>query len=147
MRIKYKEGICSRCNKPKLIVNKSKKLCLYCNNTVRLQRSLAKQKLKKQYVATDKMEDFYKTFWKSQPEKRCFETGQQIYKYNKWHIHHILHKNIYPEHTLNPDVCVLLTLEMHSLWHTIAESDRKKLMPHTYNRFLELKHKYYEQSN
>lgn len=145
MQIKYNKGICAKCGKDKVIVNKSKKLCLWCNSMAAKARTIARQAKR---IATGKQVDknalksFYHQFWKAQHEHICFESGERLFTFRNWHIHHVLHKEDYPEHANNMDVCILLTLEFHALWHSLAPSDRAKKMPKTYERYLQLKQKY-----
>lgn len=143
----YQKGDCSKCGRNRLIANKSKKLCVFCNKLASIERTKErKKKLIEQGKAIDydKLNDFYLDFWNSFEEKKCFETGENLYQFNKWHIHHILEKRDYPQHALNEDVCVLLSLEQHSLWHSLSEERKKALMPKTYKRYLELIEKYNE---
>lgn len=146
MQQKFKEGVCKQCNKLKLITNKSKQLCLHCNQIQSLKRTLARRNLKIQagkVVDLSKMAKFYKEFWAVTPHY-CFETNQPLYTYRAWHVHHLLEKKDYPQYALNNDVCVLLTLQQHALWHSLTDSDRAIKMPKTYKKYLEIKQKYNE---
>lgn len=115
-----------------------------CNNKAAAKRSFERKKanVNKNKEFTDKLKGFYKIAWDSIPNKVCYETGVPIYTFNKWHIHHVLEKKYYPEHIFNTDVCILLTLEMHALWHSIAPSDRSIKMPKTWAKYNELLNKY-----
>lgn len=147
MRVTYKKGICSKCGEVNIIYNKSKKLCPRCN-TLRLVL-LAKEREKKKidsgraidYKLIDK---FYKKFWDSQVNKVCFETGEKLYKFHKWHVHHLIPKKKRVDLAYNFDNCVLLTLEMHSLFHSLSRKDLKEKMPKTYERLTQIE-KMYEQ--
>lgn len=142
MQIKYKSDVCKSCGKRRLIVIKSKKLCYYCNEKRKIQKTkerLLKKGITKKY---EELNIFYKKVWDSTNPKICYETGVKILRYKKWHIHHVLEKSKYPEHIFNPSVCVLLTLQQHSLWHTLNNEQRQKQMPKTYNKFIELKKQY-----
>lgn len=140
MKINYKEGICSQCNEYKLIIQKSLNLCTSCNQK-RLTKKYHENRKKKvnngQKADKTKLQSFYREVWDRNPPF-CYETGQPLWNFKSWHIHHVLHKEDYPELAFNHDTCVLLTLEMHSTWHTIAPSDRAKYMPKTYTKYLSL---------
>lgn len=145
MQVKLKQGICSSCGKDKLIINKSKKLCFICNN----KASMARQALRKAKRIADgkavdltKMARFYKTFWRNSKQHVCFETGEPLYVYRAWHVHHLLEKKDYPHLAYNEDICVLLTLNQHALWHSLTDEDRAIKMPKTYAKYLQLKQKY-----
>lgn len=145
MKIKYRNGICSDCGGDKLIVQKSKKLCFTCNRK-RLS-NLAEEKRKKKIqegkvLDYNELQDFYKAFWKSQPEKICFETGKPLFKFHKWHVHHLLEKSKYPQAAFDFDNCVLLNLEQHSLWHHLTEKRKEIMMPRTFEKYLKIKEKY-----
>ena len=139
---KYKQGICSGCGKEKLIIVKSKRLCYYCKLKESIKRTKERKIKKGKYIDYDKLGTFYKQFYEQHPTRRCFESGQPIYNGKPWNCHHVLEKKHYPEHIFNSDVCVLLTLELHSLWHTLSDEDRATKMPKTYARYLELLEKY-----
>jgi 5-methylcytosine-specific restriction endonuclease McrA len=144
MIIKYKEGICAGCGETKIIYNKSKKLCPRCN-TIRLvnQSKLRMEKKVKEGKALDynRLNKFYKEVWDSQ-NKVCWESGEKLYTFHKWHIHHLLEKDKHPEAAFDIDNCVLLTLEQHSLWHHLTDKRREMLMPNTYTKYLHIKEKY-----
>lgn len=145
MKITYKYGICSNCNEPdKLIVQKSLRLCQGCNQrrlTKRYREKRQTKVLSNEKADKTKLTSFYREVWDENPHF-CYESGDPLYKFKSWHVHHILHKEDFPELAFNHDICVLLTLEMHSMWHTIAPSDRPKKMPKTYKRYLELCQQY-----
>lgn len=145
MKIKYKTGICSGCGKDKLITNKSKNLCTFCNQN-RLQKKSKERYNKKvqegKAIDYKKLDQFYLDFWNAQKEKICYETQQPITTFNKWHIHHLLEKDKHIEYAYNFDNCVLLTLEQHHLWHGLCMEDKAKLMPRTYQKYMEIKEKY-----
>lgn len=92
----------------------------------------------KQY---ENLEPFYKAVWEMLPHV-CYETGQQLYNYHNYHVHHLLEKKYYPAYKLNHDVCVLLTLEQHSRWHTLPPSELEAKMPKCWAKLQELKQKY-----
>lgn len=144
MKISYKKGTCKGdCGREDvLIVNKSLCLCQWCNQK-RLVKRYNENRNKKVKNGTKARvpESFYKKVWNNQPHF-CYETGEPLYTYRNWHVHHVLHKEDYPEHALNPDVCVLLSLDVHATWHNLAPSDRPKYMPKTYKRYIELLIKY-----
>lgn len=142
MIAKYKTGVCKGCGKEKLIVVKSKKLCYYCNIKASIQRTKERKIKKGTYLDYDKLGTFYREFYEQHPTKRCYESDRYIRNGKHWNVHHVLEKRQYPEHIFNSDVCVLLTLELHSLWHTLSDEDRAIKMPKTYNRYLELLDKY-----
>jgi hypothetical protein len=141
MKINYKEGLCSECGDIKLIVQKSLSLCTKCNNR-RLTKRYSENRKKKQQPEQDaRLNKFYREFWDSR-EHISFESASPLFTYHKWYVHHVLDKKDYPELMFNQDICVLLTLEEHHSWHSIAFSDRKKKLPKTYKRYLELLKKY-----
>ena len=145
MQIKYLKGICKRCNKEKIIINKSKKLCLYCNQKASIERSqLRKKERIKQGKDVDKskLTKFYKDFYENHPTRTCFETNEPIVYYRSWNCHHLLEKKDYPQYAFIDEICVLLTLEMHALWHSLLEEDRPIKMPKTYKQYLLIKNKY-----
>jgi 5-methylcytosine-specific restriction endonuclease McrA len=121
-------------------VQKSLGLIAPCNQkrlTKRYQEK-RKQKIKQGKKADkNKLEDYYRKVWDAN-DHVCFETDEPLYKFHKWHVHHVLHKEDYPELAFNLDVAVLLSLEKHMLWHDLAPSDRPKKMPKTYSKYLEL---------
>ena len=140
MKIKYIEDFCNGCGDKKLIVQKTLKLCIGCNQkrlTKRYQESRKKKISNHEKADKTKLQSFYREVWDSH-QPTCYETGQPLWNYRSWHVHHVLHKEDYPNLAFNHDVCVLLTLEMHSLWHTIAPSDRPRLLPKTYQKYLDL---------
>ena len=142
---KFKVGICKGCNKPKLIIHKGKGLCLTCNQKAAFERSKQRRFIKIQNgLAIDLTEvnKFYKRFWDLQTNKVCYETGVPLYRFNKWHVHHLIEKGKHPEHALNTDVCILLTLQQHALWHSLSNKSRELQMPNTYKKYIELKQKY-----
>lgn len=142
---KLKTGICKRCGNNKIIINKSKGLCLYCNNLASIKRSRERRLIRIQkglVVDLNKVNKFYKKFWDSQTIKNCYETDVPLYTYNKWHVHHVLPKKQYPQYVYNLDICVLLSLQQHDLWHKLTDKDREIKMPKTYSKYLELKQKY-----
>lgn len=145
MRIKVKIAVCSGCDLEKKIYNKGKNLCITCN-TKRLQKQSRERQKKKieQGKALDytKLNKFYKYFWDLQNEKVCYETGEKLYTFNKWHVHHLLEKNNFMEAAYDVDNCVLLTLQQHSLWHGLSDKERQEQMPKTYDRYLKIKEKY-----
>lgn len=146
MRIKYEEGICSECGLPKLITQKSLCLCTGCNQkrlTKRYNENKKKRYTDGRKADKEKLQTFYRQVWDSMEGKHiCYESSSQLWKFNKWHVHHVLDKESYPDLAFNIDVCVLLTLEQHALWHNLAPSDRRKKMPKTYSKYLELLKKY-----
>jgi hypothetical protein len=145
MRIKYNKGTCAECKEPdKLIVQKSLHICQSCNQKRLTKRYREKRQTKVQSnekADKTKLTSFYREVWDANPPL-CFETGDRLWTFRNWNVHHILHKEDFPELAFNHDICVLLTLEMHSKWHTIAPSDRPKMMPKTYRRYLELCEQY-----
>lgn len=150
MQIKYKTAICSRCEKEKLIVNKSRKLCLFCNQKASLERAQLRRKeriLNGKELDKSKLAKFYKDFYNTHPTKRCFETNEPIRSYRSWNCHHLLEKKDYPQYAFIDEICVLLTLEMHSLWHSLSNENRAKKMPNTYNQYLLIKNKYNNESS
>lgn len=145
MIIKYKKGICSDCGQEKTIYHKSRKLCSSCNS-----KRLAK-KAKERYISNvekdkaldyKKLDKFYKEFWDSNKVKECYETKKPLYKFHKWHVHHLIEKHLYPQAAFDFENCVLLTLEQHSLWHHITDKRKQIMMPNTYERYLKIKEKY-----
>ena len=130
------------CGKYGLIVQKSLGLIASCN-----QKRLVKkyQERRKQKVKEGKKaqvpERYYKMVW-AMNDPVCFETGVPLYHYHKWHVHHLLHKEDYPELALKTDISVLLSLEMHMQWHQLAKSDREKKMPKTWAKYVEICKKY-----
>lgn len=145
MNIKYKEDICWGCNLPKLITQKSLHLCTSCNNK-RLSKSY-RERLKKRIKEgkiTDKqrLSRFFKKYWSKYKEHVCFESGEKLYYYSSWHLHHLIEKGPHPELAYKEDNIVYLTLQYHSLWHSSTDEQKKKLMPKTYKRYLEIKLKY-----
>jgi len=142
MTPKYKTGVCKGCGKEKLIIVKSKSLCYYCKIKASAQRTKERKIKKGTSLDYGKLATFYREFYERHPTRKCFESGRFIYDGKHWNVHHCLEKKRYPEHIFNPDVCVLLTLQLHSLWHTLSEEDRKIKMPKTYTRYLELLEKY-----
>lgn len=145
MQQKLKNGICKGCGKSTLIVQKSKGLCLLCNTKLSLERQRQRKLLKINkgiIVDPKRINIFYQNFWNTQPIKICYETGVPLYTFKSWHVHHLLEKKDYPQYAYNMDVCVLLSLESHSLWHSLIEIDRKLRMPKTYEQYLKTKHKY-----
>lgn len=118
-------------------------MCFNCSQKASIARSKARKKLKepKEAKKYENLEPFYKQVWEMQ-HKVCYESGQQLYNYHNWHVHHLLEKKHYPEYKLNPDVCVLLTLEQHSKWHTLPPSELETKMPKCWAKLQELKQKY-----
>jgi hypothetical protein len=144
MKISYKRGTCQgECGREDvLIVQKTLKLCQFCNQKRLTKRYNQKRNLKvKQGEKAKVPESYYKKVWAANP-KVCFESGQPLYSYKNWHVHHCLHKEDYPHYALYDDVCVLLSLEYHALWHALAPSDRQRRMPNTHKRYIELCIKY-----
>lgn len=145
MKISYKRGSCSECERDDvLIVQKSLKLCSFCNAKRLTKRYNEKRKDKVtagEKADKTKLVKFYKEVWDRNPPL-CYETGERLWNYNKWHVHHVLEKQDYPHLAFDHDVCVLLTLEQHSLWHSIAPSDRPKKMPKTFKKYLDLCHEH-----
>lgn len=149
IKIKYKLGICKGgCSTTeKIIYNKSKGLCYYCNVKAMVKRQNDRRKMKiEKGLALDsnKLQSFYKSFYKQHPTKRCFETNEEILYFKSWNCHHLLEKHKYPHLAYNVDICVLLTLEQHRLWHDIDDEKRKELMPKTYEQYCKIKNKYNE---
>lgn len=147
MRIKYKNDICSGCSKDRLIVNKSKKLCLFCNQKASVERSRIRRKeriAQGKELDKSKLARFYKKFYEEHPTKTCFETNEPITNYRSWNCHHLLEKRHYPQYAFLNDICVLLTLEMHALWHSLDEQNRCEKMPKTYKQYMTIKEKYNE---
>lgn len=142
MQQKYKLGICSCHGKERLIYNKRKNQCYYGYVAESRKRTLERKRKKGTLIDKVALQKFYKQFWDSQPVKVCYETEEPLFKFRSWHVHHIIEKAPHPEHIFNMDVCVLLTLQMHRLWHDLAEEDRPIQMPKTYARYIELKNKY-----
>lgn len=93
-------------------------------------------------VDSSKLTKFYKDFYIKHQTKCCFETDEFIGNYRSWNCHHLLEKKKYPQYALLDDICVLLTLEMHSLWHSLNDEDKAKKMPKTYAQYLLIKNKY-----
>lgn len=145
MQIKYKTGLCSVCEKERLIVNKSKKLCLFCNQKASVERSRIRRKeriAQGKELDKSKLARFYKKFYEQHPTKTCFETDEPITSYKSWNCHHLLEKKNYPQYAFLIDICVLLTLEMHALWHSLDEQNRAEKMPRTYKQYMIIKSKY-----
>jgi hypothetical protein len=140
--VTYKKGICNNCGKEKLIVIKSRKLCYICSAKVSAQRTYERKLKKGTLLDYSKLKQFYADFYNNHPTQICFETGVKIYNGKHFNVHHVLEKKDYPEHMFNTDICVLLTLEAHSLWHSLSNIDRQLKMPKTYCKLLELKKKY-----
>lgn len=138
MQIKYKKGICAACGKEKLITQKSKKLCYYCQAKASAKRSIERKIKQGKFIDKSALLKFYESFYNKQPEKICFETGVPIPNFRIWNVHHVLEKHKYPEYTFNEDVCVLLTLEQHSLWHGLNDSDKQIKMPKTWKKYQQL---------
>lgn len=111
-----------------------------CNAKAGAKRTAQRKKIKtvKNKEFSKALDTFYKIVWDNTPLKVCYETNDTLYAFNKWHVHHVLEKKYYPEHVLNQDVCVLLSLEAHALWHGLAPSDRQKKMPKTWAKYIEL---------
>lgn len=145
---KYPIGLCTGtinfkgCQKSKPIYHKGRKLCLYCNLKRLRQLSVARKIKKGTYIDPTKLNAFYRSFWDSQPNKVCYETGERLGFYHKWHVHHVIEKKPHPEHIFNLDVCVLLSQLQHSLWHGLERKDKERLMPRTFKRLVELETKY-----
>jgi hypothetical protein len=141
MKIKYKYGECGcGCGREGLIIHKGLKLISGCYQK-HLSKKYAERRRKRvnsgEKADKSKLSSFYKQVWDSQYHV-CFETNEPLFTYHKWHVHHVLHKEDYPELAFNKDICVLLTLEQHSTWHQLAKSDRARKMPRTWSRYLQL---------
>ena len=146
MKITYKKGTCKGdCGKSDvLLVHKSLGLCQFCDMKRKMKKYAEKRKERVktgEKADKNKLQRFYKTVWeKSEPY--CYETGERLWRYHSWHVHHVLHKEDYPLLAFNEDICVLLTLEQHMKWHDLAKSDRPRFMPRTWAKYLELCNKY-----
>lgn len=142
MKISYKYGSCSGdCGRDNvLIIQKSLGLCAWCN-----QKRLTKKYQERRKARIDagqkadktKLEKYYRQVW-DQNEHVCYETAEPLYKFHKWHVHHVLHKEDHPTLAFNLDVSVLLSLEAHMRWHDMAKSDRPVKMPKTWAKYLDL---------
>lgn len=145
MQIKYKYGYCNACGDWKLIIHKSLHLCFTCNEKRKTKKYAERRKKRVgegQKADKAALTKFYREVWDRHTEHKCYESGERLWVYRKWHVHHLLHKEDYPELAFNHDICILLSLEQHALWHTISPSDRKLKMPKTYAKYLEILKKY-----
>lgn len=143
--IKYSLGTCLECGKIKLITNKRKHLCMYCNSKILMKKSLdrKKEKISKGLIVDPaKMSTFYKEFMVANQPHVSYETGDAITNCRPWNIHHLLEKKDYPNLALNHDVCIYLTLAEHSTWHQLSNKSRQEQFPNSYAKYLQLKEKY-----
>lgn len=141
----YKWGICSECGQPKIIVNKRLGLCALhdIKRKAKIYAERRKEKAK-QGLVVDKTEmaKFFKYYWEKHTDRRCFETGEPLYYYKSYYLHHLLEKQPYPQLAFKEDNIVYLSHLQHSLWHSLTDSERQKQMPKTYKRYLYIKNKY-----
>ena len=111
--VKYSEGICSECEKEKLIVQKRLNLCAGCNRNRLVKKSLEKTKLR-----YNSLSSFYKRYWDENEHRECYECGTKLLVYRNWHIAHIIPKRDQKKYsidiTYNPNNICYLCFDCHS---------------------------------
>lgn len=145
MKIKYEYGICSKCGFPKLITQKSLYLCTSCNRKRLAKKAYSrlKEKIRQGKVSDkDRVRRFFKKYWKKHLPHVCFETGQPLFVYHGWHLHHLLPQEDFPQYALNEDNIVYLSLSLHRLWHDLTDEKRQHQMPKTWAAYNKIKKKY-----
>lgn len=110
---KYSEGICSECEKNKIITQKRLNLCSWCNQSRLKKKSLEKTKGKYQ-----SLKKFYKNYWDDNQDRECYECGVELLVYKNWHIAHIVPKRDQKKYsidiTYNYDNICYLCFDCHS---------------------------------
>lgn len=145
IKIKYVIGICRCCGQEGWITNKSLGLRLWCDNKRKsaLYRKRRKEREKKgEKTDRTKLAKFFKHYWETHPNHVCYETGEPLYFYKSWYIHHLIEKDGREDLAFKEDNIIYLSQQQHSLWHNLAESEREKKMPKTYQKWIETKQKY-----
>lgn len=141
----YEKGICSKCGLPKLIVNKRLNLCALDDRKRKatIYAIRRKEKAKRgEKVDKAEMAKFFKYYWNKYSDHRCFETGEPLYFYKSYYLHHCLEKQDYPELAFKEDNIIYLSLILHSNWHSLTDSEKEKQMPKTWKKTNETKKKY-----
>lgn len=125
----YVKGICAGCDTERLIVNKSKKLCLGCNKKASIQRSRIRREKRiaeGEDIDPLKLALFYQSYWNRHPIRYCVECGVELKNFKRWHIHHLIPKRDFKEYeddiVFADSNCVYVCLQCHSQ----AESDVSK---------------------
>ena len=104
IKMNYKQGVCRKCGKNRIIVNKHFYLCEQCNN-IRLES-------KKDTKCTGELEIF-EEIWKER-EHLCVNCGRYLgEELNICFFSHIKPKSIYPELRLNKDNIELNCFDCH----------------------------------
>lgn len=121
-RSKFSVGLCSECGNANMLVNKSLKLCIGCNQKRLYKQSLERKKIKikdGKIINPSRLDKFYKQYWDTNKERFCYECGCPLYVYKKWHIHHVIPKRHFLKYlpidiVYNNDFCIYLCLEHHA---------------------------------
>lgn len=143
--MRYEKGICTKCGLPKLIVNKRLGLCALDDRKRKasLYATRRKEKAKKgKIVDKAEMAKFFKYYWGKYTNHICFETGEPLYQYKSYYLHHLLFKEKYPQFAFKEDNIVYLSLLQHSLYHSLTTAEREKQFPKVTKKLNEIKQKY-----
>lgn len=143
--MRFKLGICSKCGELKLIVNKGLKLCAKDDwkRKATLYASRRKERAKQgKVVDKAEMAKFFKKYWEKYLDHRCFESGEPLYYYKSYFIHHLLFKEPYPQFAYKEDNIIYLSHLNHALYHSLTEAEREKQFPKTTKRLHDIRKKY-----
>ena len=123
--IRYKKGICEKCGNERMIVNKTYRLCYYCNQ-IRMHGTPYKKR-----KPTGEM-NLFKEIWNARPHVseisgRNLEVfaGRMSMLFPNMFAH-ILDKKNYPNERNNPDNIMLVHPEEHTLIDQGTEKQRKE---------------------
>lgn len=134
LQIQYKEGICKRCDQPKLIVHKSLGLCQYCLRIVKAEEQIErhKDKPRKEYKplkrtpirsvskkgrnVVKKDEEIYGILWETKAHV-CEECGCGLGdEPRRYYFSHILSKGAHPKLRAELKNFNILCLKDHQEW-------------------------------
>jgi len=154
MRVVYKTGVCSKCGKEKIITQKSKQLCFFCQQ-YSYKRPIVKkpQKPIPKFSVNGrkrKLEDvsFYKKAWELKQDEcggnYCENCGKYLVKYSSVFISHILSRGAFPELAHDFDNYFILCLNCHSQVEFGKDKESMNIYYDSLKRIESLKQKYYE---
>lgn len=126
MRVTYKKGICSGCEDEKLIVHKSKKLCLYCLRKSKIVKasSFKKSSIKQKFRKPTGELELFKQIWEERPHVSQI-SNEPLESFNIFYFSHILTKQSYPGYRLKKENIWIVTPSEHREWETGSREDSK----------------------
>jgi 5-methylcytosine-specific restriction endonuclease McrA len=121
----YKKGICSECDKERLIVKPLKKLCNICNRK-RLDSGKEIKPLKRKFPKPTGEKPLFLAIWAIRP-RLCTNCGDGLGDEPKtFYFAHIKGKGANPELRLEPSNIRLLCFECHRIYDQGTEEQFKK---------------------